>query len=141
LQRRFCKSPLPLLLSAPLNQHRVAQIEVSIVCKERLVSTRYVALEVTFYIVSLTLQIMYHCPEEEIAFGPSCWLWDYLRRSQASGFLLPLSGGADSSSVAAIVGCMCQLVIKGQLYLSPSFFRCFSRRFFEVSSTCSLQVS
>ncbi|KAF8655132.1 hypothetical protein HU200_061269 [Digitaria exilis] len=61
---------------------------------------------------SLILQIMYHCPEEEIAFGPSCLLWDYLRRSQASGFLLPLSGGADSSSVAAIVGCMCQLVIK-----------------------------
>ncbi|KAK3126853.1 hypothetical protein QOZ80_7AG0563980 [Eleusine coracana subsp. coracana] len=58
------------------------------------------------------VEIMYHCPEEEIAFGPSCWLWDYLRRSQASGFLLPLSGGADSSSVAAIVGCMCQLVIK-----------------------------
>ncbi|KAM0854461.1 hypothetical protein ACQ4PT_050421 [Festuca glaucescens] len=61
------------------------------------------------------IEIMYHCPEEEIAFGPSCWLWDYLRRSRASGFLLPLSGGADSSSVAAIVGCMCQLVIKGQL--------------------------
>ncbi|CAN6180172.1 unnamed protein product [Urochloa humidicola] len=58
------------------------------------------------------VQVRYHCPEEEIAFGPSCWLWDYLRRSQASGFLLPLSGGADSSSVAAIVGCMCQLVIK-----------------------------
>lgn len=30
--------------------------------------------------------------------------------SGASGFLLPLSGGADSSSVAAIVGCMCQMV-------------------------------
>lgn len=58
------------------------------------------------------VNIKYHCPEEEIAFGPSCWLWDYLRRSGASGFLLPLSGGADSSSVAAIVGCMCQLVIK-----------------------------
>ncbi|KZV40925.1 glutamine-dependent NAD(+) synthetase [Dorcoceras hygrometricum] len=57
-------------------------------------------------------KIQYHSPEEEIAFGPSCWLWDYLRRSGASGFLLPLSGGADSSSVAAIVGCMCQLVIK-----------------------------
>jgi len=65
--------------------------------------------------VHLWAQIVYHCPEEEIAFGPSCWLWDYLRRSQASGFLLPLSGGADSSSVAAIVGCMCQLVIKGQI--------------------------
>ncbi|RZS01523.1 hypothetical protein BHM03_00031395 [Ensete ventricosum] len=60
----------------------------------------------------LDIQIRYHCPEEEIALGPSCWLWDYLRRSGASGFLLPLSGGADSSSVAAIVGCMCQLVIK-----------------------------
>jgi len=53
-----------------------------------------------------------HCPEEEIAFGPACWLWDYLRRSGASGFLLPLSGGADSSSTAAIVGAMCQLVVE-----------------------------
>lgn len=44
--------------------------------------------------------------------GPACWLWDYLRRSGASGFLLPLSGGADSSAVAAIVGSMCQLVVE-----------------------------
>ncbi|KAH9775017.1 glutamine-dependent NAD(+) synthetase [Citrus sinensis] len=62
--------------------------------------------------LSSPLKINYHSPEEEIAFGPGCWLWDYLRRSGASGFLLPLSGGADSSSVAAIVGCMCQLVVK-----------------------------
>ncbi|KAG8373105.1 hypothetical protein BUALT_Bualt12G0136000 [Buddleja alternifolia] len=62
--------------------------------------------------LSSPLKIQYHSPEEEIAFGPGCWLWDYLRRSGASGFLLPLSGGADSSSVAAIVGCMCQLVVK-----------------------------
>ena len=34
----------------------------------------------------------YHTPEEEIAFGPACWLWDYLRRSGASGYFLPLSG-------------------------------------------------
>ncbi|GJP63540.1 hypothetical protein CLOP_g20605 [Closterium sp. NIES-67] len=61
---------------------------------------------------SRPIQIHYHCPEEEIALGPACWLWDYLRRSGASGFLLPLSGGADSSSVAAIVGSMCQLVTK-----------------------------
>ncbi|KAM7278118.1 hypothetical protein ACFE04_005252 [Oxalis oulophora] len=60
----------------------------------------------------LKMQNIYHSPEEEIAYGPACWLWDYLRRSGASGFLLPLSGGADSSSVAAIVGCMCQLVVK-----------------------------
>ncbi|CAG9462919.1 unnamed protein product [Pedinophyceae sp. YPF-701] len=50
-------------------------------------------------------------PEEEIARGPAAWLWDYLRRSGASGFLLPLSGGADSSSTAAIVGSMCQMVV------------------------------
>eukprot|EP00922_Rhytidocystis_sp_ex-Travisia-forbesii_P024432 GHVS01035856.1.p1 GENE.GHVS01035856.1~~GHVS01035856.1.p1 ORF type:complete len:880 (+),score=158.92 GHVS01035856.1:53-2692(+) len=48
--------------------------------------------------------------QEEIAYGPSCWLWDYLRRSGARGFFLPLSGGADSGAVAAIVGCMTQLV-------------------------------
>ncbi|CAA2993035.1 glutamine-dependent NAD(+) synthetase-like isoform X2 [Olea europaea var. sylvestris] len=62
--------------------------------------------------LSSPLKIQYHSPVEEIAYGPGCWLWDYLRRSGASGFLLPLSGGADSSSVAAIVGCMCQLVVK-----------------------------
>ena len=51
-----------------------------------------------------------YCAEEECCFGPACWLWDYLRRSGASGFLLPLSGGADSSSVAAIVSVMCTMV-------------------------------
>eukprot|EP00250_Pteridium_aquilinum_P018390 c24065_g1_i2 orf=296-2500(+) len=61
---------------------------------------------------SLPLEVKYHASEEEIALGPACWLWDYLRRSGATGFLLPLSGGADSSSAAAIVGCMCQLVVR-----------------------------
>jgi NAD+ synthase (glutamine-hydrolysing) len=51
-----------------------------------------------------------HCPEEECCLGPAAWLWDYLRRSGAAGFFLPLSGGADSSSVAAIVAVMCQRV-------------------------------
>ncbi|KAL6579251.1 hypothetical protein OROMI_009467 [Orobanche minor] len=64
-------------------------------------------------LLSSPLKIHYHLPEEEIALGPACWLWDYLRRSGAAGFLLPLSGGADSSSVAAIVSSMCQLVVKG----------------------------
>ena len=57
-------------------------------------------------------QIRYHTPEEEIAYGPAMWCWDYLRRSGGNGFLLPLSGGADSSSTAAIIGCMCQMVVK-----------------------------
>lgn len=49
----------------------------------------------------------YHTPEEEIGLGPACWLWDYLRRSGQAGFLLPLSGGVDSSSTACIVHSMC----------------------------------
>ena len=49
--------------------------------------------------------------EEEIASGPPCWLWDYLRRSGLTGFMLPLSGGADSSATATLVGLMCELVV------------------------------
>lgn len=48
---------------------------------------------------------------EEIALGPSGWLWDYLRRSGLRGYFLPLSGGADSSSTAALVAIMCQRVV------------------------------
>ncbi|XP_057666917.1 glutamine-dependent NAD(+) synthetase [Diorhabda carinulata] len=51
-------------------------------------------------------------PEEEIAQGPACWLWDYLRRSGQGGFFLPLSGGVDSSSSAVIVYSMCNLIME-----------------------------
>jgi len=53
-----------------------------------------------------------HTPDEEIALGPACWLWDYLRRSDAAGYFVPLSGGSDSGAVATLVGSMCQLVAK-----------------------------
>ena len=65
-----------------------------------------------FAVVSPPVEVRYHTPEEEIAMGPACWLWDYLRRSGASGFFLPLSGGADSSSTLAIVASMCQMVAR-----------------------------
>uniref|UniRef100_A0A3Q3S4G5 Glutamine-dependent NAD(+) synthetase n=1 Tax=Mastacembelus armatus TaxID=205130 RepID=A0A3Q3S4G5_9TELE len=54
----------------------------------------------------------FHTPEEEISLGPACWLWDYLRRSGQAGFLLPLSGGVDSSSTACIVHSMCVLLCR-----------------------------
>ncbi|XP_072321147.1 glutamine-dependent NAD(+) synthetase-like [Eucyclogobius newberryi] len=54
----------------------------------------------------------YHTAEEEISLGPACWLWDYLRRSGQAGFLLPLSGGVDSSSTACIVFSMCVQVCR-----------------------------
>lgn len=57
------------------------------------------------------IEVHYHTPEEEIALGPACWLWDYLRRSGSRGFFLPLSGGIDSCATAVIVHSMCRLVI------------------------------
>ena len=62
--------------------------------------------------ISVWIGLCFHCKDSYSNVGPACWLWDYLKRSGASGFLLPLSGGADSASVAAIVGSMCQQVIK-----------------------------
>ncbi|GMM54057.1 glutamine-dependent NAD(+) synthetase [Maudiozyma humilis] len=56
--------------------------------------------------------VFYHTPEEEIAFGPACWLWDYVRRCNGTGYFLPLSGGIDSCATAMIVHSMCRLVIK-----------------------------
>ena len=61
---------------------------------------------------SVPIEPRTHAPEEEIALGPACWLWDYLRRSGAAGYFIPLSGGADSGAVATLVGSMCQLVAK-----------------------------
>jgi NAD+ synthase (glutamine-hydrolysing) len=49
---------------------------------------------------------------QEIANAPALWLWDYLRRSGARGFFLPLSGGADSASVSAIVASMARIVFE-----------------------------
>ncbi|KDQ12997.1 hypothetical protein BOTBODRAFT_112092 [Botryobasidium botryosum FD-172 SS1] len=57
-------------------------------------------------------EVSYHTPEEEIALGPACWLWDYLRRSRTQGFFLPLSGGIDSCATAVIVYSMCRLVVE-----------------------------
>jgi NAD+ synthase (glutamine-hydrolysing) len=51
-------------------------------------------------------------PMEEIAMGPALWMWDYLRRSGARGFFLPLSCGADSSATAALVASMAMIVFE-----------------------------
>jgi NAD+ synthase (glutamine-hydrolysing) len=48
----------------------------------------------------------------EIEMAPALWLWDYLRRSGARGFFLPLSGGADSAAVAAIIASMARIIFK-----------------------------
>ncbi|GJE90327.1 glutamine-dependent NAD(+) synthetase [Phanerochaete sordida] len=87
-------------------------------------ATRYERIEVDFAlsgdkfdsvrdlddIVLHTYEPRYHKPEEEIALGPACWLWDYLRRSRTQGYFVPLSGGIDSCATAVIVYSMCRLV-------------------------------
>ncbi|KAF2144066.1 uncharacterized protein K452DRAFT_316825 [Aplosporella prunicola CBS 121167] len=54
----------------------------------------------------------YHAPEAEIALGPACWLWDYVRRSHQAGFFIPLSGGIDSCATSVIVYSMCRLAVQ-----------------------------
>ncbi|KAG8884093.1 glutamine-dependent NAD(+) synthetase [Tulasnella sp. 332] len=65
--------------------------------------------------VTKPIEVRYHVPEEEIALGPACWLWDYLRRSRTQGFFIPLSGGIDSCATATIVYSMCRLVSEAAL--------------------------
>lgn len=62
-----------------------------------------------------SIDVRYHAPEEEIALGPACWLWDYLRRSRTQGYFIPLSGGIDSCATAVIVYSMCRLVSEAAL--------------------------
>ncbi|KAI9795215.1 MAG: glutamine-dependent NAD(+) synthetase [Piccolia ochrophora] len=58
------------------------------------------------------IELKYHLPEEEIALGPACWLWDYLRRCGAAGYFIPLSGGIDSCATSVIVFSMCRQVVQ-----------------------------
>ncbi|KAJ8031870.1 Glutamine-dependent NAD(+) synthetase [Holothuria leucospilota] len=77
-------------------------------------------IQVDFSLSSVINDIPSMCPikpkmysvEEEIAMGPACWLWDYLRRSGQAGFFIALSGGIDSSSTACVVASMCRIVCK-----------------------------
>lgn len=51
---------------------------------------------------------------DELIVAPALWLFDYLRQSGgASGFLLPLSGGLDSGSVALVVFRLAELLAEG----------------------------
>ncbi len=50
--------------------------------------------------------------EREMALAPPCWIWDYLRRSGATGLFLPLSGGADSSCVAVMISILTRMIFE-----------------------------
>ena len=100
-------------ISSMQEQAALKMVEGSSSCSDVMfpvIDATYFSLYRDEYDVSSVVPARMHSPEEECALGPACWLWDYLRRSGASGFLLPLSGGADSASVASIVKVMCNLV-------------------------------
>jgi len=50
--------------------------------------------------------------EEEFARAISLALFDYLRKSRARGFVVSLSGGADSAAVACLVGLMATFAVR-----------------------------
>jgi len=53
-----------------------------------------------------------HLKEEEFTRAMALGLFDYLRKSHAHGFVVSLSGGADSAAVATLCHVMSQLAIK-----------------------------
>lgn len=57
--------------------------------------------------------------EEEFAAAISLCLYDYMRKSKSTGFVLSLSGGADSSCCAVLVA---EMVRRGILELGPRRF-------------------
>ena len=52
-----------------------------------------------------------HTKEEEFTRGVALGLFDYLRKSRSQGFVVSLSGGADSSAVSCLVAFMIQLAV------------------------------
>lgn len=50
--------------------------------------------------------------EEEFARAVALGLFDYLRKSRSQGYVLSLSGGADSSSIAALVYLMIRMAVE-----------------------------
>ena len=49
--------------------------------------------------------------EEEFTRAMTLGLFDYMRKSRSRGFIISLSGGADSSGAACLVGLMCEMAL------------------------------
>jgi NAD+ synthase (glutamine-hydrolysing) len=52
-----------------------------------------------------------HLKEEELARAVGLGLWDYLRKSKSAGYVVSLSGGADSAACAALVAIALELAV------------------------------
>ncbi len=52
-----------------------------------------------------------HVKEEEFARAEALALFDYMRKSRSSGFIVSLSGGADSAAVSSLIRLMAEMAI------------------------------
>jgi NAD+ synthase (glutamine-hydrolysing) len=59
-------------------------------------------------------QVGPHVKEEELVRAVSLALFDYLRKSRSSGFVVSLSGGADSSSIVCLISFMVRAFLAEQ---------------------------
>ena len=60
----------------------------------------------------LPWQVSDHVKEEEFAHSVSLALFDYMRKSRTRGFVVSLSGGADSAAVTCLVALMWRLAVR-----------------------------
>jgi NAD+ synthase (glutamine-hydrolysing) len=64
---------------------------------------RFTQVDNTAFEYTPVIEIPMYEREEEMGLSTARYLWDYLTRSPAGGFFLPLSGGVDSGSTAMLV--------------------------------------
>lgn len=57
---------------------------------------------------------------DEIGLYTSRWIWDYTIRCGAGGYLLPLSGGVDSTSTAMVIYYMCDIIVTTMKKANPT---------------------
>jgi len=91
------------VFSKTAHQHHFERVDANIRIERRVKDLNLVSLPKDIHLLD---------PMEEIAKAPALWLWDYLRRSGARGFFMPLAGDINSSATAAIIASMADLVLK-----------------------------
>ncbi|KAA3616595.1 MAG: NAD(+) synthase [Calditrichaeota bacterium] len=90
-----------------LNQVRISSFQPKLTDVANRISVDY-KIQVSKEAISLPLKIesQINSKEEEFTSSVTLGLFDYMRKSHANGFVVSLSGGADSSAVACLIHLM-----------------------------------
>ena len=73
---------------------------------------RFTKVDNTAFSYTPTMEVPVYEMEDEMGLSTARYLWDYLTRSPAGGFFLPLSGGVDSGSTAMMVFYMASKIVE-----------------------------